>query len=449
MERFFSFLLALLLGGPFPTQETEAPPLTYERISLTESGDTTPDGYVRAVWLSQFDLHPLYRDGGKQRDKADFRTLIEQLCRTLVRDGFDTVFLQLRPNGDSLYESEVYPLSKYVAGVYGGSIDYDAVGVVVEAAREYGLSVHGWINPFRLVTPEEMALIPTGYAVRDWYDAKSGQVKEWEDRLYLDPSYPEVRELIAEGAAEILQKYDLDGIHLDDYFYPTTDEGFDRAEFLQSGQADLGDFRRSNIDKTISLLYQTVHTFGADKLFGVAPAGNLYSLANGCYADARKWGSEDGYVDYLLPQLYFGFENAYCPFETILADWEDAVSNPNVRLWVGLDAAKAYLGTQGELDTFAGTEAGQTEWIRRKDVLSRSLKILYGEKRVSGYCFYSYAFLYDRFTGEVAEEILEAYDLFAPLLKEGPTTWYTAARPSVPSRERIPNASSTRTALYA
>ena len=427
MERFLGFLLALLFGSLLPASgEKAAPLLTYSRMTFLEEQiqgqEQAQDTYVRAVWLSQFDMHPIYRDGGKQRAETDFRQLSETLCQTLVKDGFNTVFLQLRPNGDSLYESEVYPLSKYVAGVYGGSIEYDAVAIFLETARQYGLSVQGWINPLRLVTPEEMLLLPKGYAVRDWYDAGSGQVKQVEDRLYLDPSYPEVRELIAAGAAEILEKYDLDGIHMDDYFYPTRSERFDQAEFLRSGYEEQGDFRRDNINRMVALLYETVHSFGEDKLFGIAPAGNLYSLAEGYYADAEKWCAEDGYIDYILPQLYFGFENAYCPFDRILADWADAVTNPNVQLWVGLDAAKAYLGSQGELDTFAGTEEGKTEWIRRKDILARSLQTLYGDERVSGYCFYSYAFLYDRFTGDVAEEVLAEYMGFAPLLQPSSVT---------------------------
>ena len=427
MERFFSFLLALLFGSLFPVQSEQAAPLlTYSRVELRDEQEqeqnTTQDAFVRAVWLSQFDMHPIYRDGGRQREETAFRQIAETVCRTLVKDGFNTVFLQLRPNGDSLYESEVYPLSKYVAGVYGGSVEYDAVAILLETARRYGLSVHGWINPLRLVTPEEMLLLPKGYAVRDWYDAGSGQVKQVEDRLYLDPSYPEVRALIAAGAEEIMEKYDLDGIHMDDYFYPTTDESFDRAEFRRSGQADLGDFRRDNINQMVALLYETVHAFGEDKLFGISPAGNLYSLAEGYYADAKTWCAEEGYIDYILPQLYFGFENAYCPFDRILADWADAVTNPNVQLWVGLDAAKAYLGSQGELDAFAGTAEGKTEWIRRKDILARSLQPLYEDKRVSGYCFYSYAFLYDRFTGEVTAEVLSEYEGFSPLLQPSSVT---------------------------
>lgn len=418
MRRFFSFLFALLFGSLLPAQsEPPDTSLTYIRMSVRQEAVSFEDGFLRAVWMSQFDLHPVYRDGGKQRDREEFRQTAEVICDTLCADGFNTVFLQMRPNGDSLYESDLYPLSKYVAGVYGGKIDYDAIGIFLEVARAHGLSVHAWINPLRLVTPEEMKQIPTGYAVRDWYDADNGYVKEWDGRLYVDPSYQEVRQLIADGVSEILERYDVDGIHMDDYFYPTTDGAFDEAEFAASGMDSLGEFRRDNINQLVRLLYETVHTYGADKQFGIAPAGNLNSLADGCFADAKYWCRETGYIDYILPQLYFGFENAYCPFDEMVKEWADAVTNGQVKLYIGLDAAKAFLGSQGELDVFAGTQTGKTEWIREKDILARSLRCLYQEERVDGYCFFSYSYLYDRFSGEVCSEVSEEYAHFAPLLQ--------------------------------
>lgn len=413
MKRFLAFLFALLFGITPSRPQTDELFLTYSHVTVEET-ETASGGFIRAVWLSQFDMQPLYRDGNKQRDEQSFAELIRLMMRTLVSDGFDTVFLQLRPNGDSMYESEVYPLSKYVAGSYGGRIAYDAVQTVVDTAREFGISVHGWINPLRLVTSEEITLIPTGYAVRDWFDAQNGYVKEYGGRLYLDPSYAEVRELIASGAKEILDRYGLDGIHMDDYFYPTTDASFDEAEFASSGFDDVGDFRRNNINLLVSLLYDTAHACGA--VFGVSPAGNLDSLADGYFADAKLWCSSEGYIDYILPQLYFGFANKYCPFDVMVSRWADAVTNDSVSLYIGLSAAKAVLGTEGELDVYAGTDEGKREWIEHKDILARSLKVIYGDERVSGYCFFSYSYLYDRMTGEVADGMEKEYEGLQALL---------------------------------
>lgn len=410
MLKLIAFLLSLIFG--FTTQAPELV-LSYRPTETTSEVAETP--YLRGVWLSQFDMQPIYRDGKEQRRSEDYVNYITTLLAALEKDNFNTLFLQLRPNGDSLYPSEVYPLSKYVAGKYGGEITYDPVEILVTMAKERGFAVHGWLNPLRLMTETEVASVPPGYPVKDWYTAGTGQVKVWEGRLYLDPSYPEARELICKGAAEMLAKYDLDGIHMDDYFYPTKEESFDREEFLRSGYDTLGDFRRANINALVESLYHTAHSRG--KVYGVAPAGNLYSLREGYCADVAVWCKE-GWVDYLMPQLYFGFENKYCPFPQILADWAGLVEGSNVKLYAGLAASKAVLARQGETDVYAGTEAGKTEWIRHTDILKRSIECLYAESRAAGYCFFSLSYLYDRQTGSVREEILPEYTAFAPLLRE-------------------------------
>jgi len=126
MKRFWVFLLALLFGT-FPQKHAaDELFLTYSRVTV-EDAKSAHDTFIRAVWLSQFDMQPLYRDGNEQRDEQSFADLMHLMMQTLVEDGFDTIFLQLRPNGDSMYDSEVFPLSKYVAGMYGGEISYDVV----------------------------------------------------------------------------------------------------------------------------------------------------------------------------------------------------------------------------------------------------------------------------------------------------------------------------------
>ena len=409
MAKLIAFILSLLFGI------NASPPQLVHTYRRTEAAPPPAESaYLRGVWLSQFDMHPLYRDGNQQREKNDYVNRITTLLAALEKDNFNTLFLQLRPNGDSMYPSAYYPLSKYVAGEYGGEISYDPVEILVTMAKERGFSVHGWINPLRLMTETEAASIPPGYAVKDWYTASTGQVKVWEGRLYLDPSYPEVRELICKGALEMLTKYPIDGIHMDDYFYPAKDAAFDRAEFLASGFDDLGDFRRGNINALVESLYDTAHSRG--KVFGVSPAGNLDSLREGYFADPAAW-VERGCVDYLMPQLYFGFENKYCPFPEILAKWAGLAEGSNVKLYAGLAASKAVLARQGETDAFAGTEAGRQEWILHTDLLKRSIECLYAESRAYGYCFFSLSYLYDLETGKVRGELLPEYDAFAPLLR--------------------------------
>ncbi len=366
---------------------------------------------VRAIWVSQFDMKPIYRDGNKQRDKDDYTQKVRVLISNLKRDGFNTVFLQLRPNGDSMYESRLFPYSKYVSGVYGGSIDYDVIEIFLSIAEESGISVHAWINPFRLCSEEEMKNGGFG-KLYQWYKDDIGRrIKKGDDGLlYLDPYYAEATELIVDGAKEILDKYDFDGIHIDDYFYPTEFEFDDEKEFISSGLKDKGEFRRDNISRTVKALYDAVHEYEG-KVFGVSPAGNIYSLPKKWYADIYKWCSNDGYVDYIVPQLYFGFENAVCPFEKILEDWGKAVTNEKIKLYIGLSAAKCVDGALSKEDKFAG-EKGKFEWRDNKDILSRSVEEIYGSEKATGFAVFTYSSFYDPLTGKDNDLITEEKTAF-------------------------------------
>lgn len=371
---------------------------------------TDKENEMNAIWVSQFDMQPIYRDGNTQRSESDYREKVGAMIENLVRDGFDTVFLQLRPNGDSMYKSAFYPTSKYIAGKYGGDIDYDVVSIYLDEAKEAGISVHAWINPYRLCSESELRSYGKG-VLFEWLTEGIGKrIDRGDDGLlYLDPSYPEATELIVNGAREILQKYGFDGIHIDDYFYPTEFELDDEREFLSSGYFDKGDFRRANVDRTVTALYDVTHSFDG-KVFGVSPAGNIYSLADGWYVDIYKWLKVDGFLDYIMPQLYFGFDNATCPFENILNDWLNAVKNENIKIYIGLSAAKCALGSMGQADIYAG-EKGKYEWRDNKDILARSLSAI-NDIGADGVCIFAYSSFYDPITAKgnvLTDEERKAY----------------------------------------
>lgn len=381
---------------------------------LPEKSENGAEATLKAIWVSQFDMKPIYRNGSKQRDEADYRDKVETMIGNLKRDGFNTVFLQVRPNGDSMYESEVYPLSRYVAGSYGGSISYDAVRIYLDIAKKNGLSVHAWINPFRLC--EKGELENAFGRLAEWKNDIGGRIKLGTNEIYyLDPSYPEATELIVDGAVEILEKYDFDGIHIDDYFYPTSFAFEDDAEFKKSGYSDKGDFRRDNISRTVKALYSAVHGFEG-KIFGISPAGNITSLPKKWYADIYTWLSEDGYTDYIMPQLYYGFDNAVCPFERTLKNWIAAVKNDKIKLYIGLSAAKCAMGSSGSADRFAG-ESGKYEWRDNKDILARSLKAI-NKSSADGVCIFTYSSFYSTSTGERNALTLDEATAFFEVLND-------------------------------
>ncbi len=354
---------------------------------------------MNGIWISQFDLQPIFVDGGKQRAEAAYTEMAKKMITNLASSGFNTIFFQVRPNGDSMYESEYFPTSQYVAGTFGGELKYDAVKIFVTLAKDAGFEIHAWINPYRLCTPAQMEQGGKGVLL-EWYkNSMSRRMKLGTDgKLYLDPSYPEATELICNGAREILQKYDFDGIHIDDYFYPTSFDIDDSVEFAASGYSSKSAFRIANTNRTVKSLYNTVHEFKG-KVFGVSPAGNINTLAAKYYIDVYEWCGNLGYIDYILPQLYFGFENSSAPFNTMLMAWANAVKYEEIDLYIGLAAYKAEAASKGELDTYAGA-TGKYEWQNNKDILARQVKAIDNNEVADGFCIYTYASFFNPTTGK-------------------------------------------------
>ena len=380
-------------------------------------------GHVKAMWISQFDLADMLVKNKAQRSRGEFIRLAEKMMENVASLGLNTVFVQTRPNGDSFYPSEIYPPSAFAVGKYGVDFSYEPFEILLAAAKKQGLSFHAWINPLRCMKPAEIALIDRKYPVALWYDSpelRGKYIVEVNGTLYLNPAYAAVRTLIAQGAAEILERYDVDGIHIDDYFYPTTSRDFDAAAYgeykEQDGRLSLADFRRERINLLVAKLYGTVKARGNGFLFGISHGGNMNTNYNALYADVAKWCAEAGFADYICPQVYFGFEHQTFPFDSVSSEFAAMAKKGSVKLIIGMTLSKAYNGYVGTGDQYAGT--GASEWIENRDVICRSLNYLKGIGNCGGVAFFSYRLLFDVLTGERVENTADEAEHFIPVLKE-------------------------------
>ena len=386
----------------------------------------------KAIWLSQFDLQTAYTTpAGTQRGVSEFRQRMATVLDNVAEDGFNTVVLQMRPNSDSTYPSEFYPPSVYAVGEYGAGFAYDPVAIIMEMCHARGLSVHAWINPLRVMTDENMQKIPNDYLTRQWYDdpEKNGDyIVSLDGMWYLNPAHSEVRDLIADGVAEILARYDVDGIHMDDYFYPTTSTDFDAAAYAAytagGGTAELADWRRSNLDTLMSELYATVKTHDLRALFGISPAGNLHTVYNDHYADVYNWCENPGYVDYICPQIYFGFEHENYDFVKVCGDWSEIIKTDYVSLMVGLTFHKAVGAADGIEDQYAGT--GAREWIENRDILARSLTHTATLDKCVGVTVFCYQHMFDLATGEMLDKSATEHEAFVEKLAT--VTWHPSKK---------------------
>lgn len=395
MKRSFVLLLLIFVLTSCVGRDTDVsdvtPALPDESGENVSDGIGTEDVYVyapseedkmRGVWISQYDITDIWCSEEGQTPAAEFASRIDGICKELKEKGYTAVFLQIRPFGDSFYPSEYYPPSKYAVGTYGNSFEYDPLSLFVSAAHTHGLELHGWINPFRLMEEEDMALISDTSVIKQYAD--QGGLSLYNGRYYFRPSDENARKIILDGIKEILDNYDVDGIHFDDYFYPTKDPSFDSEDFASSGEKDLFTWRRSKVDSFVKAVYDLVKTTAPDCVFGIAPSGNMDYTYNTCCTDIYKWCSEEGYLDYIMPQIYFGYNHSDAPFFPMVTEWQKIVKIPSVKLYIGLAAYK-----QGTEDLNAGE--AKDEWITDTGMLFRQAEdsLLFTD----GYAMFSYSYI--------------------------------------------------------
>ncbi len=343
------------------------------QFSHKDTADYIPLNYTNQVglWLPYMDFENYMYN----KSENEYRQEVKKILSDAKAEGINTIYFHVHPNGDSYYKSNIFPKGTYYTG------DYDPLQIMLDEAHDIGISVHAWINPYRMQTVEQMENLPDDFIVKQWVNENSPMVKTVNNRWYLNPAYDEVTELVSECAEEILENYSVDGIHIDDYFYPTADTEFDIEAFETSGNSDLSQWRQENINKMVKSLYDTVKNYNKRVKFGVSPQGNINANYNSQYADVKLWSGTEGYADYIIPQIYFGFNNETCPFETTLHEWEKLIGDSGVSLVIGLAEYKT-----GEEDKWAG-EAGKNEWIENPDIIQQQIELV-KSSTADGYALY-------------------------------------------------------------
>lgn len=344
-----------LLCGCSRTSDQKAQPLK----PLTQY---TPLDDMRGTWVSYLELDAAFADGTVQTAKA----YIDTLVNTCKADGFNTIFFHVRAKGDAYYASDVFPPAHSVQGLLQNG--FDPLGYAVQTAHAQEIALHAWVNPYRLGAERSQAVCEDVYA--------------WEDTFYYIPTSQTVQRYILDGVRELVQNYEVDGVQYDDYFYPAglplSALGFETPPASLSVEH----WRKAAVSGLIAATKSAVHT-RQGCLFGVSPAGNLARNEEQLYADVSRW-LQYGYVDYLCPQLYSGFENETLPFKTQADTFAALPRADGVRLYAGLALYKA-----GQADAFAGK--GQAEWQQNADILARQWQYAQ-EKGYSGVSVFRYAY---------------------------------------------------------
>ena len=353
------------------------------------AGTPSASEEMRGVWVSS--VYNLDYPSSPTTDPDKLKAEADEILDNCVKWGLNAVFLQVRPSGDALYKSDLFPWSKYLTGSVGTAPQdgFDPLEYWVEAAHKRGLELHAWINPYRITRSKdtEWNSLPSTHPAKmnpDWV------VKYSDGNYYFNPGIPEVRDLVTRGAVEIVQNYDVDGLHMDDYFYPGTDFN-DAATYQKYGSSfsNIADFRRDSVNQLVAQLDTAVHNIDPDIQFGISPSGIWAnkstdprgSNTNGSehyvssYADSLYW-IENGLVDYIIPQIYWEIGHKLADFVTLADWWNDAVAGSDVHLYIGMGAYRCADNPTGVWKT--------------TDPLFDSLAYLENKDNVGGCVFFRY-----------------------------------------------------------
>ena len=290
---------------------------------------------VKAVWISYIDFADILTG----KTEKQFRTNFENVCKNATDFGLNTLICQVRAFGDAIYPSEYFAWSQMAMGV-GKNPGFDPLKIMIEISHKYNLSFHAWINPFRTFLNSQISSVPSNTIFKKWYNDSSKKGKyivNYGNRWYYNPGEPDVRELILDGVKEIINNYSVDGIHFDDYFYPTIDSTFDSKTYkAYSKGKTLEVWRRENITKLVESVYDAVKDKSKNIVFGISPQANIENDMNEMYADVELWATKNGYVDYLCPQIYYSYKSETLNFTDTLKEWKNLVTASDVKLMVGL-----------------------------------------------------------------------------------------------------------------
>lgn len=351
---------------------------------IKKEGDSPKSEYVKSVWITYYELSAFT----VEKSEGEFKKEINKAFKKLESGGFNRVTVQVRPCADAFYNSDIFPVSEYCFGVQGAELIYDPLAIMIECAHKHNLSIEAWVNPYRVSQNNDFSRLSQNNIALKWKDTDNIYVAD--NGIYFNPASKEVTDLIVRGVSEIAGNYNVDSICFDDYFYPTKDNKIDERLFKKykasGGDKSLQDWRRDNVSDMVSLVYKAVKSINSSITFGISPAANIDNNYSSLYADVQKWSSNEGYVDYICPQIYFGFQNENQPFMKTTKRW---CNTAECDLYVALPLYKAE-----QEDEYAGS-LGKNEFVKNNNIIARQVTYLSKLDKVKGFYIFSYSFLKD------------------------------------------------------
>ncbi|KOG10410.1 FenI [Streptomyces viridochromogenes] len=313
---------------------------------------------MRGVWIaSVVNIDWPSRTG---LDPAAQRAEFVRLADDALALGFNALFVQIRPTADAFWPSPLEPWSQWLTGTQGQDPGYDPLAFMIETAHQRGLAFHGWFNPYRVSMQADPSRLDPRHPAR----AHPEWIRSYGGKLYYDPGVPDARRFCQEAMLDAVRRYDIDGVHFDDYFYPYPVAGSDFPDeetfrVHGAGHADKAAWRRANVDLMVREMRDAVRAVRPNALFGISPFGvwrnattdprgsrtAAFQSYDGLHADTRGW-VQRGWLDYVAPQVYWHIGLPVADYAVLAPWWAEVVRDTDTELWIGQAVYKS--GTAGQ-----------------------------------------------------------------------------------------------------
>lgn len=365
---------------------------------------------IRGIWVSNV----ANIDMPRGLECEALKEYLANMVKNVASYNMNTIVYQVRPSSDALYNSKLNPWSKFVTGKEGQNPGFDVLQFVIDEAKKYNIKIHAWMNPYRVSTAalniEEKSLEEAHKEFLNSLDdlnfAKrypEHTIVDGSNKVILSPSHPEVIDFVTKTIMEVVENYDVEGVHIDDYFYPYAKIPFEREEqdFIKYRKFDdqsFDDWRRSNVDTMIESIHDALKKSfsktGKKVLFGISPFAiyrthssikeggwdkGSYNAEGGLqcyselYSDVYKWMKEQ-WIDYVVPQVYFPFERKDVTYHDLVKWWNTIAKETNTILYIG----------QGLY------QMGSNEVWQNPEEIANQLKFNCQYDHVSGSIFFTY-----------------------------------------------------------
>ncbi len=339
-----------------------------DRTSIQKEEET------RAIFVSYIELNKYIKGNDYEISKRNIRKIIKNIKKLKC----NTIILQVRSASDAIYKSNIYPMSLNIVNTEYDDY-YDVLDYFIKESHKSNVKVIAWINPYRIRTTCDKTTITEKNPAYKYLDTDIVYIN---NGIYYNPSKQETEDLIVKGVEEVLN-YDVDGILFDDYFYPDNNiDKKDYEEYIKNNEfIEEKDYRLNIVNKMVKRVYKICKNKNIK--FGISPDGNIDNNYNKNYADVKSWLKSNEYIDFIMPQIYYGFYNSTRDYIKVTKEWENLIENKDIELYIALAFYKV-----GMEDKYA--KSGFNEWIDNDNIIMKEILLSRNLKNYKGFSLFRY-----------------------------------------------------------